>query len=382
MYLTKAEERILDGEYGEGKRIAMELIVKVGEALGAERLVDISHAHVSGVSYDNIGEYGLEFIEALAKKGARFTVFTTFNPVGIVLGKDPGLNEPERVAKQAKIIKLLLRMGARYSATCIPYTMREPKLGEHLAWGESSAVVVANTLYGARTNREGGPIALAAAIVGKTYYWGLHLDENRVPDVKVVVERDAVRGEASAGALGYIVATYYPSAKPLIYGFPPKKRLAIAACAAAAAQGAVAICFIEGLSPEFKRASKEVVSERMTITKDDVVKAMKELSCSEDDPRLLFVGCPHYTKDDVKRILRSLQRFSQRLWIAVPGASWHELVREVKMPTKVDLLPGTCIVVTKRSLLPQPIATNSVKAVIYLCKAGVKARLIEVEDNE
>ena len=377
MYLTKEEEKILEGEEGEAKRLAMEIVVRVGEALGAERLVDVSHAHVSGISYYNIGDPGLEFIEELARLGARFKVFTTFNPVGVVLGPDRiGLNDPKALAKQARILKALLRMGAAYTATCTPYRVRKPRPGEHLAWGESSAVAVANTLYAARTNREGGPVALAAAVVGKTYYWGLHLDENRTPNLKVVVERGAVRGEASAGLVGYLIAKYNPTAKPVVYGVPPSERLVISMCAAAAAQGSIAICFVEGASPEFKKASRVGVEDKLVITRGDIEEAAKEVSCAENgEPDTLFLGCPHYSAEEALTALGRAKRW-RRVLIAVPAATWTHYPRRVR--DRATLLPGTCPVVADRNRLPKPLATTSVKTAIYLCKAGIPVKLVEV----
>jgi len=94
-------------------------------------------------------------------------------------------------------------MGIIVTSTCTPYLSGNlPRFREHIAWSESSAVSFSNSVIGARTNREGGPSALAAAICGKTPNYDLHLDENRHPHVKIKVDID-MEFSSDFGALGY-----------------------------------------------------------------------------------------------------------------------------------------------------------------------------------
>ncbi len=197
MYLTKEEELILTGEYGYALQKAMEILVALGEIYGADRLIPIKSAQVAGVSYKNIGNAGIEFLRDFVDAGARVSVYTTLNPAGI--GND------EFMEKQAEVLELYRRMGGiEATSTCTPYYGANlPKFGDHLAWSESSAVSFANSVIGARTNREGGPSSLAAAIVGKTPNYGLHLDENRKATVKVKVEAGGVKTFVDYAALGY-----------------------------------------------------------------------------------------------------------------------------------------------------------------------------------
>jgi len=175
MYLNNIQEKMLAGEYGWAVKKAMEIIVKVGESMGAEKLVEIAHAHVSGVSYSNIGEAGLEFLKEFVEKGGRVRVYSTINPGCIDLSGESRVIDKAFYEKQVLINNILREMGFQQTYTCIPYIHRVPKTGEHLSWSESSAVIYANSVYGARTNREGGPLALASAITGYTYYAGLHV---------------------------------------------------------------------------------------------------------------------------------------------------------------------------------------------------------------
>ena len=112
---------------------------------------------------------------------------------------------PEFAEKQNLVIKAFEKMGILVSCTCTPYLIGNlPLYGEHLAWSESSAVTFANSVIGAKTNKEGGPSALAAALVGKTPCYGLHLDENRVPDVHVQINTKLSK-LSDWGALGFAI---------------------------------------------------------------------------------------------------------------------------------------------------------------------------------
>src|SRR5439155_248597 len=177
MRLTR-EQRGLRDDGTPAQRKAMQILLALSRLSEAERLVPITSAHVSGASYKMIGDPGLEFLEDFARD-ARVTVPTTVNPLGTDLRQWRDLGIPAEFAdKQERIARAYGSMGVRPSFTCTPYLVgARPAFGEHVAWAESNAVCFANSVLGARTNREGGPSALAAAIVGATPDYGLHKDE-------------------------------------------------------------------------------------------------------------------------------------------------------------------------------------------------------------
>ena len=142
MYLTKEEERMLNSE-NETISKAMEIIVKIGELFGAEKLIRIESAHISGISYQNIGDEGLEWLESLK---AKVRVKTTINPAGMDLKRWRDFVDEKFYEKQLRILNALRRIGAELTLTCTPYYIHKPNLGEHLAWAESSAVVYANSI--------------------------------------------------------------------------------------------------------------------------------------------------------------------------------------------------------------------------------------------
>ncbi|MCG7844749.1 MAG: aconitase X catalytic domain-containing protein, partial [Methanomassiliicoccales archaeon] len=198
MQLTPEEQEMLAGKQGQGKRKAMELLVALGTIYGADRLIPITSAHLSGVSYKTIGEGGIEFLESMAKD-AHVVVPTTLNPMGMDAERWREMGVGEHFAeRQLHIIELYRRMGVEVNCTCTPYLLsNRPKVGDHIAWAESSALSFANSVLGARTNREGGPGALAAAIVGRTPNYGLHLDENRKATHVIEVDEGITKDEWS-----------------------------------------------------------------------------------------------------------------------------------------------------------------------------------------
>ena len=202
MQLEPEDERILAGEEGETRQKMLELLVALGKVFGAERLVEIKSAQVSGASYKTIGKYGLEWLTSL---DAKAVVPAILNPIGMPRGRweEMGI-DPDFAEKQQAVVAAYERLGIRLDCTCTPYYLYETRYGDHLAWSESSAVSYANSVLGARTNREGGPSALAAALVGKTPCYGLHLAKNRVPQMVIDVHADTSGwGIAEYGALGF-----------------------------------------------------------------------------------------------------------------------------------------------------------------------------------
>ena len=194
---------MLEGQDGEATRKAMEILVAIGTIYGADRLLPVSSVQIAGVSYDNLGEAGLEFLAEMAANGAKVKVLTTLNPAGMdienwqILGIDADF-----ALNQRRVIEAYTKMGAVPTCSCTPYLFGNlPHYGEHIAWAESSAVCYANSVLGARTNREGGPSALAAALTGKTPNYGIHLTENRRPNLTVQVNAN-LNGTHDFGTLG------------------------------------------------------------------------------------------------------------------------------------------------------------------------------------
>ena len=382
MYLTKEEESVLGGSSGESAQKAMELVVALGKVYGADRLVDITSAHLSGASYKTIGDGGLKYLEDVSKD-ARVKVASTLNPLGMDRDRWSEMKiSPEFAKKQLKIIELYGKMGVRTTCSCTPYLGDNvPKQGDHVAWAESSALSFVNSYIGARTNREGGPGALAAAIIGKTANYGLHISENRAPSVVI----DAEIGDTifDHSLLGQAVGRVIGSAVPYFRNIRPPVESVKTLAAAMAAAGSVAMFHIENVTPEAKLYDVSQL-ERIHIGKKELDDARDVLNTT-DDIQLIAFGCPHLTVREITDMAEFLKDKKKKKDIDI----WFCTSSEVRMrcPDQVKILErfgpvlaDTCMVVAPIESNYKRTATNSAKAGNYLptlCSQKVMCRDFE-----
>lgn len=367
MYLTREQEKILAGEYGWAYAKALEIIVKVGGALGAEKLIPITHAHVSGISYTNIGDPGLEFIRDFYKGGVKAKVYTTINPGCIDLLGSSRIISDEPRDKQLEINQYLERMGFKPTYTCIPYIHRRPVVDEHLAWGESSAVIFANSVFGARTNREGGPLALAAGLTGYTYYYGLHLLENRVAEVKIVLEDIE---PDYYGGLGLWIGDNIRET-PIIMNLKPSIPHIKLLLAAAAASGGHGLIVLNNLTPP-KTYSVDDSAEKIHVDKEDIMEYTGSLSDIQGEV-IGYIGCPHldpFEFEELFNLIKTHEKLKKdyKLLVSIPRI-YADLYRDEILFLKkrgVDVVVGTCPIVSILRDKPDYIVTNSGKAAFYL----------------
>lgn len=368
--LTKREERILEGEEGAGPQKAMEILVALGDIYDAERLIPVESAQIAGVSYKTMGDAGLEFIEDFSRE-AKVKVKSMLNPAGMDLDNKNYESDYFR-EKQKRLVSAYQNMGVEVSCTCTPYLAgNKPDKGDHLAWSESSAVCYANSVLGARTNREGGPSALMAAVIGKTPYYGLHIKENRSPDVIFEVEEDF-----PAALLGYkvggIVGEDIPYFRGIKYNDDELKSLG----AAMAATGSVALYHVEDTTPEWDDFSTDDL-ETITITEEDI-REIKEELISEYEPEVIVLGCPHLSSDELEYIAKILDDKEPKegpdLLVYTSRYVVNQVPEAVKTIKKFgQVITDTCMVVSPLEDKYEVAATNSGKAAAYLPKlAGQK----------
>jgi len=415
MYLTPEEKAMLAGDFGPGVKRAMEIIVALGKIYGAQELVPVQSVQVAGVSFKNLGDAGLEFLHEWARQGAQVRVPTTLNPAGMDLThwREMGISE-EFARKQMAVIEAFKAMGIVPSCSCTPYlTGNLPAFGQHIAWSESSAVSFANSILGARTNREGGPSALAAAITGRTARYGLHLDENRRA-THIIEVRCPVTSEADFGALGYLVGKRVKNGVPYFKGLG-RSQLALAGSpdpaggqriwrsaasfcdllglgdkgqgmlkalgAAMAASGAVALYHVEGVTPvsvrfatqhEEVRTGDAVAAEAETVVIDSLDEGYAALNSAQDEIDLVSIGCPHASLAEIEEVARWLEgkRVKAKLWITTARET-RERAQEKGLVELIEAAGGrvvadTCLVVAPiEELGLRSMATNSAKAAFY-----------------
>jgi predicted aconitase len=380
MYLDPDDEKMLAGENGETRQKMLELLVALGKVFGAERLVRIRSAQVSGASYKTIGEYGLAWLSSL---DARAVVPAVLNPIGMPRGrwKEMGI-EPAFAERQQAVIAAYERLGVKLECTCTPYYLHETAFGDHLAWSESSAVSYANSVIGARTNREGGPGALAAALVGKTPCYGLHLDKNRTPDVVIDIKSDEKDwGIARYGALGYHTGKLVGNKIPFFRGITPNHDQLKALGAAMAATGAVALYHVNGVTPEAKKNQFNISSlEVISIGSADIEQLYSDIPVDA-----VAVGCPHCSPDELIEIARLLngKTVTKPLYIfAAQGVIGNNRMTVDKIEKSgARVYADTCMVVSPVMEQYPAIMVNSGKALAYVPDmCGAVARIGSTEE--
>ncbi|MCD6287414.1 MAG: aconitase X catalytic domain-containing protein [Anaerolineae bacterium] len=384
MRLTKEEQAWLDGGDGPATRRAMEIVVALASIYGAERLIPVESVQISGVSFRNIGDAGLDFLRRWADEGARVRVPTMLNPTAMdmVDWRCQGF-DPDFAAKQQQVIDAFARMGVGEGTpvpTCTPYLIgNRPAVGAHVAWAESSAVSFVNSVLGARTNREGGPGAIAAAIVGRTGAYGLHLDANRRATVRVEV-RVQPETISDYSALGALVGQQTRKAVPYFQGLaldaadPLREEKLKTLGAAMAATGAVALYHVEGVTPEaaFSIPTPQV-SVLRKVTIDDLRSGYALLSDDVDAIDLVWLGCPHASLAEISRVADLVRGQTLRLplWVTcarpVRAVAVEQGLIDVIEAAGGKVFADACVAIAPvRDLGFTAVATASAKGAYYL----------------
>lgn len=385
--LTEEQEVMLAGGFGQAVRKSMEILVALGKIYGAARMVPVSSVQIAGVSYDNLGEAGLQFLAEMADGGGRARVLATLNPAGMDIEnwQDLGISA-EFASQQTRVIEAFARMNVITTCSCTPYLFgNSPHYGEHIAWAESSAVCYANSVIGARTNREGGPSALAAALTGCTPDYGYHQDESRQPTITVVVDCQ-LRDNDDFGSLGKAIGEQLipqeRSAVPYLRGITEASVEQLKSfCASMATYGGLALFHIEGITPEASQVT--LPPEILSVNQKDIELAKGSLN--DGDPGeadFVSLGCPHLSIKEIARLAALLEgkKVTREFWITTARPTkqiadrmgYTRLIEESGAKFAAD----TCCVVAPVKGRFKVMATDSAKACYYAyAKNGFKTVL-------
>lgn len=376
MQLTPEEQAMLDGREGRAARKAMEILATLGEIYGAKRMLPVTSVQISGVSYANLGEAGLEFLNEMAEGRGKTRVLTTLNPAGMDVENWQALGiDPEFAQNQQRVIDAFARMGVITTCSCTPYLVgNTPHYGEHIAWAESSAVCFANSVIGARTNREGGPSALAAALTGRTPAYGYHLEQNRRPTITVEVQ--ALPAETSQfGALGRAIGqkleTTGQKPVPYIRGIQQATLEQLKSfCASIATYGGTALFHMEGVTPE--AAQMTPPANAIAISQADIRAAARSMSDADSgEVDFVSLGCPHLSIKEIARIAELLagRKVTKEFWIttARPTKQMADMMGYTAIieASGAKFAVDTCCVVAPIKGRFRALATDSAKACYY-----------------
>ncbi len=376
MKLTAEEQAMLAGEQGKATQKAMEILAALGTIYDAEYMLPVTSVQIAGVSYDNLGEAGLHFLTEMEEGGGRARVLTTLNPAGMDIENWQALGiEPEFAEKQALVIEAFARMNVITNCTCTPYlTGNVPHFGEHIAWAESSAVCYANSVLGARSNREGGPSALAAALTGRTPAYGMHLGENRKPQITFEVRAELIEND-DFGALGKVIGEKLQSMEgisiPYILGVEEATLEQLKSFSASVATyGGTALFHMEDVTPEAEHFAKPGIT--IEITSAELSAAKKEMTDGDaSSADFVSLGCPHLSIKEIARISELLEgkQVVKEFWITT-GRPTKQIADRMGYTEKIEasgakFAADTCCVVAPIKGRFNAMVTDSAKACYY-----------------
>ena len=385
MQLTEYERDMAEGKYGSGLQKAINILIHYAEAIGADRLVEISSAHVMPKEPPELLEEYTQGMESLPVKTTLHPLMSAFSPEkweSMGIEKEYALDETGDYEKRKTYHE---RLGFEKLYSCLPMTLGNvPANGSYNAWIGSCAQILCNSILGARTNRDGTMVNMCAALTGRTAYHGLLMDENRY--AQIVVRRDAdvvLETDADYGALGYFVGENVTNKSVVFDDIDPKvtfdqlKYL----IAPAAASGSVFICHVVGVTPEAPTLTAALGGKQpesiLTVTKKNMEDTKAKFAFSKDQAvELVAIGCPHVTVEEAGEIAGYLRgrRLKEgcRLWIARANPV-YTLCKDMKYVDVIEkaggVISNVCIATIPDSPLPpgtETVLTNSFKAAHYI----------------
>jgi hypothetical protein len=382
--LSPHDRALLDGELGEGAAFAMRLVVRAAEAAGATELIDVTHAHVDSCLYH--GEASIDFVQRLIEGGARVRIPTTLNVGAIDLLHPELYRGDRRTAERGRLLMDRYRaLGARPTFTCAPYQLEgaRPHLGEQVAWAESNAIAFCNSVLGARTNRYGDFLDIAAAITGRVPHAGLHRTDARRATLVLRFGADVPDALRDADVLfpilGIVLGRRAGSAVAAIDGLPAgqsEDRLK-AVGAAAASSGSVAMFHVVGSTPEaatLDDALQHRPAEREEEIGSDELRAVRDELTTASGERLTAVslGTPHASAAELARYADLLGERRIHPEVECLVSTGRELLARQSdtvarlRAAGVEILVDTCSYVAPILLsIPGPVMTDSGKWAYY-----------------
>lgn len=306
--LSAADTSMLAGQGGEAQKIAMEVLCLMASVQGATSLTDVSRGHIDGCILAHYAN--LDFAETMHQMGARTIIPTTINAISVDRENWRSQGMPSDFGQKAsRLADAYVKMGARPTFTCAPYLLEDaPEEGEAIGWSESNAVVYANSVLGARTQKHPDYLDLFIAMTGRAPNTGVYLAENRVPECVVQVQLPARYDDAIWPMLGWLAGAKSPSAVPLLTGLEnatPTPDDLKALCAAFGTTSAAPMLHIRGHTPEGAMQPR-AGAPRLDISLADFAKLWQDFNTADQKVDLVAIGSPHAS-------LSECRAFAQRL---------------------------------------------------------------------
>lgn len=378
--LTSRDQDMLNGKMGQAPKIAMRILTTMANFYGADELLDISSAHIDGVLYHGLS--GLDFVQKLVEAGGEVCVPTTLNVGALDLIHPHLFQGTAQVADWARQVMLgYEKLGCQPIYTCTPYqTAARPEFGEQIAWAESNAIIFANSVLGARTQRYGDFIDICCALTGRAPAAGLHLTENRRGQLlfrlKDIPEQ-LLAEDVLFPVLGYLIGAESDDLIPVIEGLLPttNEDQLKALGAASASSGAVGLFHAIGITPEartFDEAFQGQMPEKTIEVTMDMLRSVRDSLATAPDGKIdaVALGSPHFSIAEFEQLLPLISQFPPKQGfefivctnrIVLEVLKRHNWLDELKS-LGVTIIVDTCVVVTPIMRVKQgALMTNSGK---------------------
>jgi len=362
----------------------MSIVARMAEMSDAKELLDITGAHIDSTVY--IGEAGLEFAERLASLGAKVAVPTTLNVSGLDEHHWQEWSVPSEWARQAYRQMVAYRsMGTIPTWTCAPYqTEMRPSFGQQIAWGESNAIIFANSVLGARTERYPDLFDICCAITGRAPAIGLHLPENRGGEILFqLIDIPAALQESDDfyPVLGTLIGKAALDNIPVIDGMAvtPDEDQLKAFGAGAASSGGVPLFHMVGVTPEARTLEVAFLGKQpiqtIEVTMNTLRASRRELTHTDDNQLdMVVLGSPHFSLAEFKRLapmLKGKRRHPDVKFLVTSSRAMTQLAQKAGFLETLDsfgaqITVDTCILTSP--MLPaeiQNLMTNSAKFAYY-----------------
>ncbi len=385
MQLTEYEKEMAAGKYGPGLQKAINILIRYGEACGAEKFVEISSAHIMPKEPPELLEMFTEGVDCVPVITTTHPLMSAFSPekwedMGI-----PHEYAEKELPDHEKRQRIHQRLGIVKSYSCLPMHMGNlPRKGAYTSWIGSCAQILCNSLIGARTNKDGTIINLCCALTGRALYHGLLMQENRYAKVVIRLADDVVlEDDADYGALGYYVGNTVKNSNVVFDGISPSisfdhlKYMV----APVATSGSVHICHVVGITPEAATLEEALggrePEETLVVTREDLKRTKKLYEYfPEKEVNLVLIGCPHVTIEEARTLAGFLKGkrvpTGKHLWIAM-GDPTYTLAKAMGYTDIIEgaggVISHTCMATIPDSPIPEDtkaIMTNSFKSAHYV----------------
>ncbi|MEE9335450.1 MAG: aconitase X [Granulosicoccaceae bacterium] len=383
--LSRHDQQVLNGLFGDAAKMAMQIILRIATIQGADRLIDVHQAHIDACIYH--GPSSLKFAQELLKRNAKVRIPTTLNSISIDERRwqDHGVDKQMGIPA-SQLAYAFIEMGARASYTCAPYLLSTaPVFGEQIVWAESNAVMFANSVIGARTQKYPDFLDIFIALTARAPASGGHLDAGRNPTVCIQVPTIKSPDDSFWPLLGYHVGLKTPNELPMIYGLEalqPSMDDLKAFSAAFATTSSASMFHIHSVTPEAELADQYcelngLLEDFHMVTMEQLLGSFKKLNTAQTPAvDMICLGNPHFSITECEKLVNLCHEKTKhdrvRLLITM-GRDVYDSACEAGYVTRlesfgVEFITDTCWCMITEPVIPESakhLMTNSGKYAHY-----------------